>query len=142
MTNYHSHFGIYGYIKQDNKLLLIKKARGPYQGLLDLPGGSPNQGETNLQTLVREIKEETNLEVIEAKKLFDEVITLNYHYKINNKDYILKHSALFYQVKKFSGEIKTSGNFEDSNGALWLEKSELTKISCSRLVVFLIEKLK
>ena len=35
-----NHIGIYGICIIDNKLLCIKKARGPYKNRFDLPGGS------------------------------------------------------------------------------------------------------
>lgn len=34
------HLGAYGLLIQNEKILLIKKATGPYQGKLDLPGGT------------------------------------------------------------------------------------------------------
>ena len=58
-----THFGIYGILKQNGKILLIKKVRGPYKGLYDLPGGSPETGETKEETLKRELMEETSLKV-------------------------------------------------------------------------------
>ena len=38
--NQYSHLGSYGVIIRDNKILLIKKNGGPYDGKLDLPGGT------------------------------------------------------------------------------------------------------
>jgi len=67
----HSHFGIYGYVKKDDSILLIKKARGPYKGMYDLPGGGPEENETNEETFIRELKEETGLDVISHRKLTD-----------------------------------------------------------------------
>lgn len=39
------HFGIYGIAlnKNRDKILLVKKTRGPYTGLYDLPGGTPEK---------------------------------------------------------------------------------------------------
>lgn len=34
------HLGAYGIVIKDEKILLIKKCRGPYLGKLDLPGGT------------------------------------------------------------------------------------------------------
>ena len=34
-----NHIGAYGIIIRDEKIALIKKARGGYKGKLDLPGG-------------------------------------------------------------------------------------------------------
>ena len=43
--------------------MLVRKARGPYEGLLDLPGGSPEPGESELVTLRRELREECGVEL-------------------------------------------------------------------------------
>ena len=66
----HTHIGVYGLIIKDNKILLIKKATGPYDGLLDLPGGSFEFGETPIEALKREIEEESGL-IIHDYELFD-----------------------------------------------------------------------
>lgn len=50
-----SHLGVYGLIVNEGKILLIKKNRGPYKGLLDLPGGGLEDGESTHQALEREI---------------------------------------------------------------------------------------
>jgi ADP-ribose pyrophosphatase len=54
-----THFGIYGAAVKNGKILLIKKTRGPYTGMYDLPGGSQENGESYFDTLKRELKEET-----------------------------------------------------------------------------------
>ena len=56
---YTVHRGIYGILVRDNQLLLVRKSRGPYSGLLDLPGGKPEPGESDSEALIREWKEET-----------------------------------------------------------------------------------
>lgn len=57
------HFGVYARIRDAGRLLLVQKIRGPYTGLLDLPGGRPEPGETWPQTLERELQEELGLTV-------------------------------------------------------------------------------
>ena len=54
-----NHIGVYGICIEDNKLLCIKKARGPYKNRFDLPGGSQKENEGLTETLVREFREET-----------------------------------------------------------------------------------
>lgn len=65
------HMGIYGIIKNTaSEILVIKKSRGPYTGLYDLPGGRNDFfTETFEQTLSREIKEETGLTLTDSKQL-------------------------------------------------------------------------
>ena len=41
----YKHLGVYGLVINDNKILLIKKYGGPYDGKLDLPGGTIEFGE-------------------------------------------------------------------------------------------------
>jgi 8-oxo-dGTP diphosphatase len=47
----------------DNKILLIKRNTIPFKGYWALPGGRMDPGETVEQTIVREVKEETGLDV-------------------------------------------------------------------------------
>lgn len=56
------HFGVYARIIKDNAVLLVDKTRGPYSGLLDLPGGHPEVGESFEVALRRELKEEVGAE--------------------------------------------------------------------------------
>lgn len=48
---------------EDGKLLLVKRGREPFKGEWALPGGRIEEDETAEQCLVREMEEETGLEV-------------------------------------------------------------------------------
>ncbi len=50
-------------VNEKGELLLTQRALDPQKGLLDLPGGFVDPGEGAEQALLREIKEELNLEV-------------------------------------------------------------------------------
>ena len=46
-----------------DKILLVKRRTSPFKGYWALPGGRVNPGETIAQTIIREVKEETGLDV-------------------------------------------------------------------------------
>jgi len=52
-----------------NKILLIKRNTIPFKGYWALPGGRMDLGETIEQTIVREVKEETGLDVAIVRKI-------------------------------------------------------------------------
>lgn len=55
------HFGVYARIVEGARMLCVRKTRGPYMGLWDLPGGRPEPGEYWEETLRRELKEELGI---------------------------------------------------------------------------------
>lgn len=50
-------------IFRDRRLLLVRRARAPAQGLYTLPGGRVEYGERLSEALIREIREETSLSI-------------------------------------------------------------------------------
>ena len=50
-------------IRQGEQILLVQRKRPPFAGCWSLPGGSVELGETVEEALIREVREETGLEV-------------------------------------------------------------------------------
>jgi len=48
---------------RDDKIILIKRGKAPRQGEWGLPGGMQHLGETIFETAVREVREETGLDI-------------------------------------------------------------------------------
>lgn len=118
-TNYtKTHFGIYGIAQKDNKILMIKKSRGPYMGLLDLPGGKMEQGETTEETLRREIQEETG-GIVKSFQFFD-FSEYRCTYEDNGEIKYFHHIALYFLVDIEIETLKEGGDGHDSNGAQWI----------------------
>ena len=77
-------------IVRGGKVLLARRAKPPFQGWWDIPGGFMEAGETPEQALVREIAEETHLRVRHVELLVvvpdtygeEGVPTLNLHYLV------------------------------------------------------------
>ena len=65
------HIGAYGVIIEDNKIVLIKKARGGYIGKLDLPGGGIEHTENPIEALNRELMGEAGVIVEEQNLQFN-----------------------------------------------------------------------
>lgn len=61
-----------------NELLVIHRKEEPSKGMLDLPGGFCDIGETMEEGVAREVKEETNLNVTSSRFLFS--FPNSYHY--------------------------------------------------------------
>ena len=61
------HTGAYGIVVEKGALLLTVKQKGPYKGLLDLPGGRIEAGETPEEALRREFLEEVAMRYRESR---------------------------------------------------------------------------
>ncbi|MBU2630320.1 MAG: NUDIX domain-containing protein [Proteobacteria bacterium] len=59
--------GIAVIFNKDNALLVTRRKHDPAKGMLDLPGGFADPGETIEACLIREIKEELNLDILFLK---------------------------------------------------------------------------
>ena len=137
------HLGAYGLIIKDEKIVLIKKVGGPYNGKLDLPGGTIEWGETPEQTLIRELNEEVGIDVIEYE-LFDanSIIFEWIHKEELERGH---HLGVFYKVLDYNNDlledIKIDEQNDDSLGAKFYEIDKLKKSELSDIANLEIEKL-
>ena len=136
-------YGAYGIIIKDDKILLIKKYGGPYDGKLDLPGGTIEFHEKSENTLKRELLEEVGIEVKNFKLFAAD--SVDFEWEFNNLLIDGHHVGIFYEVLEFENNIHSSLNIDevndDSLGAEFYSIKELNKTDLSLIALLELEKL-
>ena len=136
--------GAYGLVINDNKILLIKKSGGPYDGKLDLPGGTIEFCERPEDALKRELLEEVGIEVSECELFDADSVAFEWQFK---EDILVKvhHTGIFYKVLNYNNEIKKEVKIDeindDSLGAEFYEIDSLSKDGLSAIALLELNKL-
>lgn len=107
--------GVGALIFDGENILLVERGREPLKGYWSLPGGVLETGETLEQGVIREIREETGLEVKPLKviEIFERIIrdtqgTAEYHYVVI--DYICRVTG---------GSLRAA---DDASRAAWVPR--------------------
>ena len=117
--------GVGAVIIKDGKILLEKRKNEPGKGKWSIPGGLVELGESVEQTVIREVKEETGLEVEKPEHIdvVDNVVRdengeIKYHFII-----------IDYFVKLKGGTVKAASDAEELKWVALdeVEKYDLTK---------------
>ena len=137
------HIGAYGLIIDNDNIVLIKKNGGPYNGKLDLPGGTIEWGEKPEEALVRELEEEVGIEVLEYELFDGNSVTFEWIHKGELEQG--HHIGFFYKITKYNNtinnNIELSDKNDDSLGAKYYDISKLSKSDLSDIAYLEIEKL-
>jgi 8-oxo-dGTP diphosphatase len=105
-------------IFRDGKVLLVRRARPPAHGLYTLPGGGVELGETLEQAVIREVREETALDVAPMELVgFRQAIAHDAEGRIEWHFVILPFAARF-----IAGEITLN---EELAEAHWVSPAEV-----------------
>lgn len=99
LSNYDFNIRVTGILIENNKILLVKQ-RVSEKRNWSLPGGKLEQGETLEQGIIREMKEETGLDV--------EIIRLLYLCDVSASDNTLLH--ITFLLKRVAGNIALPTN--------------------------------
>ncbi|SEK46059.1 8-oxo-dGTP diphosphatase [Ruminococcus albus] len=101
-------------IEDGSRVLLQDRVKADWKGYT-LPGGHVEKGESFVEAVIREMKEETGLDIFEPKLVGVK------QFPIDGGRYIV----MLYKATKFSGEVVSSeeGRME------WVEYSRLSEIS-------------
>ena len=103
-------------VEQDGRVLLVRRGSEPLKGHWTLPGGMLEVGEALTEGIVREVREETGLEVepIELIEVLDRIHRedgrVRFHYVI--ADYLCRVTG---------GELCAAS---DADAARWVERTE------------------
>ncbi|WP_456472696.1 NUDIX domain-containing protein [Methanocaldococcus sp.] len=107
-----------GIIYDNGRILLIKRKKEPFKDYYALPGGFVECGETVEEAIIREIKEETNLDV-EIEKLLNV-------YSHPNRDPRGHTVSIVYILKVVGGSLKAG---DDAKDAKFFNLDELPKLA-------------
>ena len=97
-------------IHQNNKILATQRGYGDYKGWWEFPGGKMEEEETEEQAIVREIREELDVEIVVEKK----VCTVEYDYP----QFHLKMHCFWCSIAQGVLHLK------EHQSAQWLAKEE------------------
>ena len=121
----HPMVGVGAIIVRNGKILIVKRKSEPGKGRWSVPGGLVELGETVGQTVVREVKEECNLNV-EVDRLIDVVDSLTKDEEGNVKYHFV---ILDFFVKLKGGELKAG---DDAEEARWVPLEEVEKYNLTK----------
>ena len=102
-------------MKEKNKIFATARGYGELKGGWEFPGGKIESGETKKQALVREIKEELNIEISVDKFAID----IEYQYP----NFYLFMSCFMCSIKEGSIELL------EHNDGKWITKEELNTLN-------------
>ena len=100
-------------IYDGDEILLQNRIKDSWKGYT-LPGGHVEPGESFVNAVIREMKEETGLDV------FNPILCGIKQFPINDGRYIV----LLYKTNKFSGQLRSS----DEGEMKWIKRSEIPLI--------------
>jgi 8-oxo-dGTP diphosphatase len=109
-------------IFRDSRLLIVRRAQPPAAGLYTLPGGVVELGETLGEAAVREVREETGLEI-------EPLALVGYRQVISRdpKGLVERHFVILpFAARWLAGEIILN---EELAEARWLKPSELSELA-------------
>jgi len=109
-------------IFRDGRVLIVRRARPPAHGLYTLPGGGVELGETLEQAVVREVREETALEI-------EPIALAGYRQAIARDDdgRIERHFVILpFAARWIAGEVVLN---EELAEAHWLNPDQLSGLT-------------
>lgn len=115
-------------MKHENKIFVTRRSYGEFENMWEFPGGKIEKGETKEKALIREIKEELELDINISKYL----TTVEYTYP---NFHLTMHCFI---CNICGGKMHLNAH----NDAKWITLREIEKLKLLPADVLVIEKLK
>ena len=113
--------GVGAVIVKTDRVLVVRRANPPLQGQWSIPGGLVATGETTKEAVIREIREETslNIEPVELVEVFERILRdadsrVQYHFVV-----------IDYLCRLVSGEPRAGSDVSEIRWARFGELNEL-----------------
>ena len=120
-------------IFKDESVLMVKRSNHPAKGMWAMPGGKIHPGETMRQALIREIKEETGLdiEVGEIVYVFDVI-------ERDDTDGISFHYVIIdFLCEMKGGQLKAG---DDAADVRWISKMDLKESNVNEKTIMMLQE--
>lgn len=108
--------GVSALVADHDRLLLVRRGRGPAQGEWALPGGKVEHGETLAEAVLRELREETGLDGVCGP-------WVGWSERIEGDDH---HVVLAFEVTVLEPGALVAG--DDAAEAAWVPLGEVTEL--------------
>jgi ADP-ribose pyrophosphatase YjhB (NUDIX family) len=118
-------------IFRDGRVLIVRRARAPANGLYTLPGGGVELGETLEEAVVREVREETGLDV-------EPVALAGYRQAItrDSSGGVERHFVILpFAARWIAGEVSLN---EELGEAHWLEPAALSGLETTEGLALIV----
>lgn len=121
---------------RDGRLLVVRRARAPANGLYTLPGGRVEMGETLIEAVRREVREETALEIeVIALAGYREIILKGERAK--DDSVVSGHFVILpFAARWVSGEVALNEELDD---ARWIVPEELKGLKTTEGLAGIVE---
>ncbi len=129
----HPVVGVGAIILDGNRVLLVRRANAPLEGVWSIPGGRLELGETLTEGLHREIREETGLriEILDQMEVFERIMR-------DGDDHVQYHYVLIdYLCEPAGGVLRAA---DDADDARWVEQHEMAELTMTEGTPAVINK--
>lgn len=115
-------------IMEENEVFVTRRNYGDFKNMWEFPGGKIEPGEAREAALIREIKEELELDI----KVLDFIVTVDYDYS----SFHLKMDCFLCNIS--GGKLKLNVH----NDAKWVNINKLDELTWIPADILVVEKIK